>query len=175
MKTMGWTIAATALFALLVPATGMTRPEEGATTLTIFGTGANDRRFDVGTMSVGLEYGRFWTPNLQLGLRQGASFQWVDGADNLWNGATRVFSAYHFVGASPWVPQVGASLGFIYGDNVDNSFTAGLELGFKYYVREQTYIGVLAEYQFVFESPGEFGDQFNDGAIFYNLGVGFHF
>jgi hypothetical protein len=175
MKKLGIFIAPFCLFALLLPATGLARPQQGDTTLTISGTGSNDRRFDVGSVNVGLEYGRFWTPTLQLGLRQGASFQWFDEADNVWNGATRVFSAYHFVGESAWVPQLGASLGFIYGDNVNNSFSAGLEAGIKYYVRENTFIGLLAEYQFVFESPGEFGDQFNDGAIYYNLGVGFHF
>jgi hypothetical protein len=175
MKKLALYVAPLLLAGLLVPATGTARPQAGDQTLTVLGSGANDRRFDTGSLNVGFEYGRFWSPTWQVGLRQGLGYTWIDGADNIWSGATRAFTGWHFVGDTAWVPQIGASLGFVYGDNVSNSLSAGLEAGFKYYVRENTFVGLLAEYQFLFESPGEIGDQFNDGAIFYNLSVGFHF
>jgi hypothetical protein len=175
MKKLASSIAALLMLALLSPATGIARPQQGDNTLTLSGSGANDRRFDTGSLNFGFEYGNFWTQSWQVGLRQGLGYTWIDGADNIWSGATRAFSGYHFVGDSAWVPHLGASVGFIYGDNVSNSLSAGLEAGVKYYVLENTFVGLLAEYQFLFESPGDIGDQFNDGAIFYNLSVGYHF
>ncbi|MDX1735641.1 MAG: hypothetical protein R3228_14805, partial [Halioglobus sp.] len=114
---------------------------------------------------------------LVYGARQSANFTDVKG-DNLsrdiWNGSTRGYVNYHF-GENNARPFVGASLGAVYGDAVDDTGFAGLEFGLKYYVLAKTYILGRAEYQFFFDSGGSAEDNWDDGAFAYTIGVGFNF
>lgn len=73
------------------------------------------------------------------------------------------------------MPFVGANFGGFYGDTVSNTGSAGLELGLKAYVQDKTYITFQAEYDYLFDSSDDLSSNFDDGAIFYSLGIGFNF
>jgi hypothetical protein len=81
---------------------------------------------------------------------------------------------YHF-NLDRWRPFVGANFGGFYGDGVDDTFAAGLEVGVKYYVLPKTFILGSLEYQWLFESAGGADDSFDDGQFIYGLGIGFNF
>ncbi len=91
-----------------------------------------------------------------------------------WDGSTRVFYDYHF-GTGNARPFVGVSLGGLYGEEVDETFMGGPEVGIKYWVHDQTFITAMAEYQFLFKSGSDARDRYDDGAFFYSVGVGFNF
>lgn len=148
-------------------------PASGDGLFTLTGTGSSDNSFDTNTAAVSFDVGKFFSDNLAAGLRQ--SFGFADSDNNSsWSGASRGFVDYHFDGGN-WQPFVGANLGGIYGDEVDETFFAGPEAGVKYYVRDKTYITVQMEYQVFFDSASDADDNFDDGAFAYSAGIGYNF
>lgn len=157
----------------LSPALASAEPESGDRLFALTGSGSSDKEFDNNTAAVSFDLGQFFTDNVAVGLRQ--SFGFADSESNSsWSGASRVFADYH-IDAGSWQPFIGANLGGIYGDEVDETFFAGPEAGVKYYVREKTYITVQAEYQVFFDSASDADDNFDDGAFAYSAGIGYHF
>ena len=149
-------------------------PEAGDKFFTLSGSGASDKKFDSSTVSVSFDVGKFHSDNGAYGLRQSAGLS--DSKDDTsWNGATRVFYDYHFKTGERWRPFIGANIGGIYGDGVDETFFAGPELGVKFYVRSKTYVTLQAEYQVFFDSASDAEDNFDDGAFAYSAGIGYHF
>lgn len=159
---------------LLTPAIALAGPDAGDRSFTLSGGGASDDSFDVSTYSVSSSIGWFTTDTIELGVRQNLSGVAVDDGDDSWAGATRGYADFH-LGTGSVMPFVGVNIGAIYGDGVNDTGTAGVEAGAKFYVKEKTFILLQAEYQFLFEDADEIDDQFDDGAFFYTLGVGFNF
>ena len=58
---------------------------------------------------------------------------------------------------------------------MDESFIAGPEIGIKHWVKDDVFITGMMEYQFLFESASDADDRYDDGAIFYSVGVGYNF
>jgi len=160
--------------ALAAPLAAMAAPEAGEKSFTVSGTGASDNDFDGNAFGVSAELGYYNTDRLLLGVRQSVNGTAGDAVADEWNGSTRGFVDYHF-GDGAARPFVGANLGYIYGESVNESGTAGLELGLKYFVLDKTFISVGAEYQFLFEDGDDADDQFEDGVYLYTVGVGFNF
>jgi hypothetical protein len=150
-------------------------PEAGDRSLTLTGTGSSDDSFDSNSFGVSGQFGWFQTDAVEWGLRQSFNGVINDDADDVWNGSTRGFVDYHFNTQAFTVPFIGANLGYIYGESVNNTGTAGLEAGLKFYVRDKTFIMAMAEYAFLFEDAEDIDDRFDDGAFFYTLGIGYHF
>lgn len=146
----------------------------GDKAFTISGTGASDKDFDNNTFGTTAELGWFLSNELELGLRQSANVLALENADDRWSGATRGFADYHF-GQGSIVPYLGANLGGIYGEDVQDTGAAGLEGGLKFYVKDKTFIALQVEYDWFFEDSDQIDNQFDDGAYFYTLGVGFNF
>ena len=159
---------------LIAPLTATASPVAGDRTFTLSGTGTSDDDFDNNIFSSSLEVGYFSTQALQYQFRQNISYFDSESSDSQWNGASRVAADYHF-GSDSFFPFIGASLGGVYGDTVDDTFSGGIEFGMKYYARQKTYISALVDYQFFFDSGDDIDNNFDDGEIFYSLGVGFHF
>ena len=63
----------------------------------------------------------------------------------------------------------------MYGDDVHDTGTAGLETGLKYYVKDKTLVGFNIQYDWFFDNSNDFNNRFDDGAFFYSIGVGFNF
>ena len=153
-------------------------PREGDRELSLSGTGSNDRDFNSGTFGVTGDLGWYLQDNMVAGVRQSVNYADIEGegvTDDFWNGSTRGYLNYQFLNDHAR-PFVGASLGGIYGDGVNDSAFAGLEAGLKYYVLTKTYFLARAEYQFLFSDTDDVTDAFQDDGIWaYTVGLGYNF
>lgn len=155
-------------------------PEQGDREFSISGSGINDNDFDNGSFSVVGDYGWYQSDSTVIGIRQSINYASIKGegiSDDFWNGSTRGYANYQFADQMVWdqmSPFVGGSLGFIYGDGINDGGFAGLELGARYYVREKTYILGRVDYQFFFSSSDS-DDGFRNGAFNHTVGIGYHF
>lgn len=148
-------------------------PDVGDWEVTAAGTGASDQEFDNNTLGVTASVGQYLMPNVLVGVRQTVTYSGSDD-DNVFTGATRVFADYVF-DLGRWRPYVGVGLGGVYGEGVNDSFTAGPEVGVKYYADDNTFVYAQTEYQFAFQDADEIDDSFDDGGFFHVIGVGFNF
>lgn len=149
-------------------------PDQGQWELILSGTGTNDKDFDNGSGGVNIELGYYLTEDFEAGVRQTLGVAAVEDGDDTWNASTAAFVGYHFdLGAVR--PFIGASLGYLYGEDVDETFVAGPEAGLKWYVKDETFIYGRVSYDFFFEDSDDADDQFDDGRFNYVLGIGFNF
>lgn len=172
MQTMWRTIFMIAILGfLLAPTAVMAQFQMGDKELTLSGSGSSDNDFDASNFSVEAGLGYFLNDNLEALVRQGILVVDRPG-DNSWNGSTRLGLDYHF-DLQQMQPFLGASIGYLYGDDVEETFLAGPEAGIKTFVNSTTFILASIEYQFLFEDANDADDQFDDGRFVYNLGIGF--
>jgi hypothetical protein len=156
-----------------VPLGAAAVPSMGDGLFTLSGAGSSDSDLDNNSVSVSFDVGQYMTDQTVVGIRQSAGAADL-GDDSSWSGATRVFADYHF-GRADTQPFVGANIGGIYGDGVDETFFAGPEAGLKYFVKEETFVTVQAEYQVFFDNSSEAESNFDDGAFVYSAGIGINF
>lgn len=151
---------------------------EGEREFSISGTGNSDRNFDSGSFGVTGDMGWYRSDQLVFGVRQSINYASIEGANitnDFWNGSTRGYLNYHFLGDRT-VPFLGASLGGIYGDGVNSSAFASIEGGIKHYVLPKTYFLARVEYQFLFNDASGADEAFQDDGIWaYTLGLGYNF
>ena len=150
---------------LAAPLAAVAGPQSGDKSVTLSGTGSSDKNFDGNTFGVSGEFGYYGSEQLLYGIRQSISGSAGEEVKDSWNGSTRLFADYHF-GSGAARPFVGANLGALYGENVKNTGTAGLEAGLKYYVLDNTFINFGVEYAFLFDDGDDVDNSFNDGAFF---------
>ena len=166
--------ACAASLLLIAPLAATAGPNSGDRSVILSGTGSSDKNFNGNTFGVAGEFGYYGTEQMLYGLRQSVTGSAGDDVDDSWNGSTRLFLDYHF-GSGAARPFIGANVGGLYGDNVNNTGTIGVETGLKYYVLDTTFINFGVEYAYLFDDSDDIDNSFNDGAFFYNLGVGFNF
>lgn len=162
-----------ALFSLSA-STWADTPAQGAKEFTISGEGASDQDFDNSGFNMTASYGHYLSPASAIGVRQSARVTDSEGSDSKWSGSTSFFYDYHF-GEQKLRPFVGVSLGYSYGESVEETFVAGPEIGLKYYVLPSTFIVGHIDYQFSFESADDADSRYDDGAYAYGVGIGFNF
>ncbi len=138
------------------------------------GAGSSDKDFDDTVFSVQGSWGQYLSESSLWGVRQTVNARDTEGESVKFDGSTRVFYDYHF-GTGKARPFIGASIGGVYGDRVDETFMAGPEVGFKYWVQDKTFITAMAEYQFLFKSGSDAQDRYDDGVFLYSIGVGFNY
>jgi hypothetical protein len=151
--------------------------QEGKWEVTLLGSGTSDKDFDNGGFAFNGTLNYYFTDQFSVGVRQGASYQDVSGSDDVWQGQTRVGAFYHFNydETQRWVPYIGANIGYIYGDNVSDTWVAGPEAGLKFFVNDTTFISGSVGYEFLFDDGDSAEDNIDDGQFFYSLGIGFQF
>ncbi|MFT5721681.1 MAG: hypothetical protein ACI9W6_001997 [Motiliproteus sp.] len=152
-------------------------PVMGDREFALSGTGSSDRDLDANNFGAVAEVGWYLQDNTVWGVRQSINYADIQGEDiqnDFWNGSTRAYYDYQF-GAGQAKPFVGGSLGFIYGDGVEDDAFAGLEGGIKYYVLPKTYVLGRVEYQWFFDQGSDADNTFDEGAWAYTLGLGFNF
>jgi len=171
MKKLVPILASTLLSAAL---TAQAAPEAGDKSFSLSGTGSSDDSFDSNSFGVSGELGWYQTDHLLWGVRQSINGTTGDDVSDAWNGGTRGFVNMHF-GEHDVRPYVGANIGALYGDGVNETGTAGVEGGLRWFVRDKTFIGLGVEWAFLFEDGDDIDDNFDDGAFFYTLGIGFNF
>lgn len=160
------------LLALMVgPVAAMAQYQMGDRELTLSGSGSSDNSFDTTTFSTEVSFGYFYSDNLEGAIRQGVAVADQPG-DNSWNGSTRLAMDYHF-DMQEFQPYLGVNIGYLYGDNVNETFLGGPEGGLKAFVNETTFVILSVEYQVLFEDADDADDQFDDGRFVYGLGLGF--
>jgi len=160
---------------LMVPALSQAQFQQGDKEFTLSGQAGNGPDFNGSTIGVNFSLGYFLTKELEVAVRQNVSFTDLAGSDgSALNGSTRVALDYHF-DLGKWQPFVGANIGYVYGDAVNDSFEAAPEAGVKYFVNSTTFIYGQVEYQFFFNQGDDASNSFSDGQFLYSLGIGFRF
>ncbi len=150
-------------------------PQAGDWEFSLGGGGTNDKEFETGGFNVDAELGHYLTDDFAVALRQSGNYSDV-GSDTAWSATSRVAIDYHFpLFEDRLRPFIGANLGYVYGENVDDTWAAGPEAGVKWYVKDETFIYGRAEYQFLFEDGDDAEDRFDDGIWLYTVGIGFNF
>ena len=162
------------LVAALFPAAVLAAPETGDQEITLNGAGTSDKDFDSTIFSIQGSWGQYHSDSSLWGVRQSINAFDQEGESVQFDGSTRLFYDYHF-GSGAARPFLGLSLGGIYGEQVDETFIAGPEIGVKYWVQDKAFITAMAEYQFLFKSGSDARDRYDDGALFYSVGVGYNF
>jgi hypothetical protein len=147
----------------------------GTREFTLGAGGATNKDFDDSQGAAEFAYGSFLSPLSELTLRQSIVYVNPDNGDSSWNGSTRLAYDYHFNSDNPVRPFVGVSGGRIYGDAVNDSWTAGVEVGSKFFVQSRTFIYAVASYDWLFDRGSQLDDRFDDGRIGWNVGIGYQF
>jgi len=168
------TRSALAAALLLLPALASADLTKGQRELALSGSGSNTRQFDAGAVSATADYGVYYNPQLELGVRQSFSWSKTEDGGSTWSGATRIYTDYHY-GSAEWRPYLGASLGVNYGDDSDSNWFAGPEIGIKYYVQPAAFLFAQMEYQIFFAGTSEVLSKADEGAFFYSFGAGYNF
>ena len=174
MKILGTTALALTLAA--TPAFGQEYegdygPIAGNWELILTGSGSNDEDFDNGAFGINAELGYYFTDELEGVIRQGISYS--DFGESTVAASTSLALDYHF-DLDRFRPFIGGSIGYLYGEDINESFVAGPEAGVKYYVKDDTFIYLRATYEFLFEDADDADEAFDDGRFVYALGIGFN-
>jgi len=148
---------------LALPALSQAQFEAGNWSLELSGQGSNDKDFRTGNAAVQFNLGYFVTKELEVGVRQG--LVWGDGG-SAWSGSTAAAADFHF-DLDRWQPYVGAFIGYSYGSDTEDAWTAGPEVGVKYFVNSTTFIDANAAYAF------DLNNGLDSGSFVYTLGLGF--
>ena len=151
-------------------------PEAGDWEFQLGAGGSNDNDFESGDFSLDGSLGYYFTENLSGAVRQEGT--WVggrEGAEDSWAGSTRIAADYHFDLTEGVRPFIGANLGYVYGEDTQDTWIAGPEAGLKWYVKDETFIFGRAEYLFFFDEADDADEAFDDGQFVYTVGIGFNF
>jgi hypothetical protein len=160
---------------MLLPAAAMAQFHQGDWELTLGGSGANSQDFDGATASAQGSLGYFLSDPWELGVRQSLGYSDIGAVDgSSWAGSTRVFTDWHF-DLDRFQPFIGANLGYVYGDNVNDTWEAAPEAGLKMFVGPDAFVFGMVEYQFFVRNGGGVSAGFNNGQFVYSLGIGFRF
>jgi hypothetical protein len=108
-------------------------------------------------------------------VRQTSSYSDPTGpSSGIWNSSTRGALDLHFPLGSVY-PYVGAMAGLTYGDTVRDSLMAGPEAGVKFFLKDDAFLLVGAEWQFFFDKGDSLDSAFDDGQFVYVLSLGLRF
>ena len=150
--------------------------DAGTFEATLTGSGTSNEDIDSGGFQVQGTIGYFVLDGLEILFRQGLGY--ADN-DDVTGGSTSVTASsavaldYHF-DLDRFQPFIGVGIGYSYGDSdVDETMFAGPEAGLKYFVKDDTFLYGLVQYQFFFDETDDIDDNANDGSFLYAIGVGF--
>jgi outer membrane protein W len=134
-----------------------------------------------GVLNANVSYGYFFTPNIEVGVRQTLTYNFNNSqTDDTWQASTVPFVNYQFRGLSAedrFQPFVGAFIGATYNDK-DTTGTIGPQLGVKYFVNDSTFVVARYSYGWLFNDitlgdSGPFGDNKSSGNHAVNVGLGY--
>lgn len=150
-------------------------PRAGDREFTLSGNGFSNKDLDNSSGGVGASLGWYLNDTLEFVVRQSVNYVNADSGSDSWAGSTRVALDQHILARGPVRPFVGVNFGGIYGDDVEETWVAGLEGGVKFYVKEDTFIFGLVDYGWSFDDSDDADDTFDDGGFTWSLGLGFNF
>jgi len=139
-------------------------------------SGENGNKFNgfTGNLNVGVGY--FFTDNFEVGVRQALTYNDVNVPASL-DGSTVIAVDFHVPlgDQNQFVPFFGANIGYVYGDNVRDTWEGAPEGGIKWFVGPDAFIFAQVQYQFFFRSGSGFNGGFDNGQFVYGAGIGFRF
>jgi len=147
-------------------------PKAGSWEFTLGGSGSADKHFDNGGFALAGSLGYYITDVFEVSARQNA--QLSDFGNTQFQGQTRVALDFN-LGDGPIRPVLGANLGYVYGDQVRDTWSAAPELGFKIYLQKNVFLNLMGEYQFFFQKGNQIDDAFDTGAFLFEVGLGLNF
>ncbi len=162
------------LIAAFAPSAVLAQAVGGDHEVTIGGAGQSDNDLESNDFALTGSYGKYINDMSQVGVRQTLNITDREGSSTDFDGSTVAFYDYHF-GSNKLRPFVGVNLGYNYGDRTDETFSGGPEAGVKYYVLDKTFVQGMMQYQFLFDSSNDVEDNYDDGIIYYSVGMGFNF
>jgi hypothetical protein len=157
-----------AALGFLIPAVAQAQYKQGDWRLTLSGSGSSDKDFESNAISVAADISYFVADPIRVGLRQGFGYADVEGGGSSWTGSSRVTADWVF-DLGRWQPYVGVGAGYNYGDDVDDNWFGGPEVGVDWFVNNTTFIFAQVNYDFDLE------EGLDEGAWGYSLGIGFRF
>lgn len=141
----------------------------------IGGAGVSNDELDAGAAQLGASFGYYANEVVLLSVRQNGSFSDAGpSASDEWNGASRVAIDFHLP-LGRVAPYAGANFGYVYGETVSDTFVAGPEAGVKFYLQDDAFLQIGAEYQFFFDDDDSLSSAFDDGQVLYGIGLGLRF
>ncbi|MFT3867516.1 MAG: hypothetical protein QM715_03350 [Nibricoccus sp.] len=158
-----------------VPSTGYYGPHGGESDFMVGASGTANRRMDDTLAGLNFSLGHYFTNMQALVLRQTVNYSHPAGGDRAWSGSSRLAFDQYLSPHSRWRPFIGVNFGGVYGDDVTETWAAGLEAGMKFYVRPRVFIEVMAEYAWYFRHSNNIDDRFDTGHWNWSLGTGFTF
>lgn len=128
---------------------------------------------DSGAFNVDLNFGHYFTPGWEIGLRQALSYNFIDNASDQWTATTTPFLNYnlHLLDGR-LVPFLGGFIGLAWNDR-DVTGTLGPNGGVKIFLTNQTYLGLRYRYEWFFNSLKHAGGNADHGNHVVNIGIGF--
>jgi hypothetical protein len=126
---------------------------------------------DSGSFNVDLSYGYYLTPGWELGFRQALNYNFIDGAKDQWRATTTPFLFYNFPFGNI-VPFGGLAGGIVWNDQKVTG-TLGPTAGVKFFLSEQTFLGVSYRYEWFFHSFRGLENNADHGQHVANIGIGY--
>lgn len=149
-------------------------PQAGTREITLGGNGTSNKDFDSSAGGAVVSFGQYLNSNTEILLRQTVNYANPPTSGAQWNGATKIAVDQNF-SDSRLRPFAGVNFGGLYGQNVRDTWAAGLEGGVKYYVLPRTFVAAAVEYGWLFRHAHNIDDQFDKGAWNWSVGLGFNF
>lgn len=150
-------------------------PRAGDMELTLGGSGFTNKDIDNSSGGVSASFGSYLNDSLEAVVRQSVNYVNSDAGDASWAGSTRLALDMHVLPRGAIRPFIGINFGGVYGDDVNDTWVAGLEGGAKFYVKQQTFIFAMIDYGWAFDSADDADDTFDDGGFTWSVGIGFNF
>jgi hypothetical protein len=156
------------------PSDGSSRtyPGAGSWEFSLGGSGSADKHFDDGGFALAASLGYYLSDMFEVVARQNASLS--DFGSSIFQGQTRVALDLN-LGDGPVRPVIGGNIGYVYGDEVRDTWSAAPEAGLKIYLQKNVFLLFMGEYQFFFEKANQADDAFHDGAFLFEVGLGMSF
>jgi hypothetical protein len=142
---------------------------------TLGGSGVSDKHWNAVDAGVNASAGYYFTDVIELTARQSAS--WVDtgpGSGDKFAFGTTVAIDFH-IPLDVFQPFVGANIGYLYGNGINDTWAAGPEAGVKIYIKSDVFIVVFGEWEVAWHENETFGQALDEGAWFYSVGLGARF
>jgi hypothetical protein len=143
--------------------------------VTFGAVGVSNKEMDDSFGGVNLSLGSYVSDTLEIVVRQSVNYSNPQNGGSAWNGSTRLALDENFGSGASVRPFLGVNFGGIYGDQVRDSFAAGIEGGAKFYIHPRTFVFLMAEYAWTFRHSSAINDRFDDGQFNWNAGIGFNF
>jgi hypothetical protein len=150
-------------------------PIRGVRELTFAGGGGSNRHLTDSFGGASVSYGVYLNNEWLAVLRQTLNYANPDGGSRTWNGFTKIAFDYHITTLQAFMPFFGANAGRIYGSSLHDSWSAGLEVGGKYYIQPKLFVFAMVEYSWLFERGREVDNNFGSGHFTWSTGIGFNF